>query len=63
MEFTFLQLKVEVMLLESLEDLLHMVVMFSQVLGVNEDVVDVHYDKSLEELLEHLVHEALEDRQ
>ncbi len=50
MELTFLQLEVEVMLSEPLEDLLHMVAMFGQVPGVYEDVVDVHYDETMEEL-------------
>lgn len=46
-----------------LKDLLHVVVMFGQVLGVEEDVVDVDNDESVEKLLEHLINESLEDRQ
>lgn len=32
-----------------------------QVLGVDEDINDVDDDKSLEHVLEHLIHESLED--
>ncbi len=48
------------MLTELLEDLRYMVAMFGQVPGVDENVIDVD-DHELEELPEHLVHEALED--
>ncbi len=60
MELTFLQFKVEVVLSEPLEDLRHVVAMFGQVPGVYEDVVDVHYNETMEELPENLIHEALE---
>ncbi len=60
MELTFLHLKVEVVLSEPLEDLCHVMAMFGQVPGVYEDVVNVHYNE-MEELPEHLIHEALED--
>lgn len=48
------------MLVEILEDLRNMVVMFSQVLGVHKDVVDVDNYKQVEELPEHLIHVSLE---
>ncbi len=61
LEFTFFQLEVEAVLSEPLEDLRHVVAMFGQVPGVYEDVVDVHDNKPMEELPEHLIHKALED--
>ncbi len=61
MELTFLHLKVEVVLSEPFEDLRHVMAMFGQVPGVYEDVVNVHYNEMMEELPEHLIHEALED--
>ncbi len=38
-----------------------MVAMFGQVPGVDQNIVYVHNDKSVEELLEHLVHKPLQD--
>ncbi len=35
--------------------------MFGQVPGVDQDIVYVHDDKPVEELLEYLVHKPLED--
>ncbi len=49
-------------LTELLKDLLDVVAMVSQVLGVNEDVINIHYHTAMEELPEHLVHKFLEDR-
>ncbi len=39
-----------------------MAAMFGQAPGVDEDVVNVIYDKPVKELSEHLMHKALEDR-
>ncbi len=61
-ELTLLKLQVEMVFPEMLQDLLDVVVMFGQVLGVNQDVIDVKYDGAMKELPEHLVHEPLEDR-
>ncbi len=61
MELALLQLEIEMVMAELLEDLLDVEAMFSQVPGVNENVVDVDDDESLEELPEHLIHIALED--
>ncbi len=47
---------------ELLKDLLDVLAMVGQVPGVNEDVVNINYHTAMEELLEHLVHEFLEDR-
>ncbi len=60
-ELTLLELQVEVVSPELFQDLRDVVAMFGQVPGVNQDVVDVNYDKSVEELPEHFVHEPLED--
>ncbi len=38
-----------------------MMAMFGQVLGVDQNIVYVHDDKPMEELMEHLVHKPLED--
>ncbi len=61
MELTFLQLQIEMVNSEPLKDLHHVVAMFGQVPGVYKDVVDVDNHELMEELPEHLVHEALED--
>lgn len=37
-----------------------MLTIFCLVLGVNQDAVNVHQDKALKVVLEHLVHKALE---
>ncbi len=47
---------------ECLKDLLHVVAMFNQVPGVDEDIVDVDNDELVKKLPEHLIHESLEDR-
>ncbi len=60
-ELTLLELQVEMVFPELFQDLRDVVAMFGQVPGVNQDVVDVHYDKSVEKLPEHLVHKPLED--
>ncbi len=60
-ELALLELQVEVVFPELSQNLRNVVVMFGQVLGVNQDVVDVHYDKLVENLLEHLIHKPLED--
>ncbi len=60
-ELTLLKLQVEMVFPEMLQDLLDVVAMFGQVLGVNQDVIDVNYDGAMKELPEHLVHEPLED--
>ncbi len=44
---------------ELFQDLRDVVAMFGQVPGLNQDVIDVHYDKSVEKLPEHLVHNPL----
>lgn len=59
MEFTFLKFQVELELTEFLEDLRHLVPMLCQVPGVDQDVIDVNYDKVIEVLPELLVHETL----
>ncbi len=46
---------------ELLKDLLDVLAMVGQVLGVNEDVINIHYHTTMEELPEHLVHKFLED--
>ncbi len=46
---------------ELLKDLLDVLAMVGQVPGVNEDVVNIHNHKAMEELPEHLVHKFLED--
>lgn len=56
-DLTFLQFEIHMVFREFLEDLRHVMAMFSQVPGVNEDVVDVDNDKSVEE---YLIHECLE---
>lgn len=43
-----------------LEDLHHVAAMFDQVPGVDQDVVDVVEDETMEELQEHLIHVPLE---
>ncbi len=55
MKLAFLKLEVLVEMTELLKDLLNVVAMVAQVPGVDEDVVDMDYQK-------HLVHEFLEDR-
>lgn len=45
-----------------MEDLRHVVVMFGQVLGVCQDIVDVDNDETMEELPEHLIHVSLDHR-
>ncbi len=60
-ELTLLELQVEMVFLELFQDPRDMVAMFGQLPEVNQDVVDVHYDKSVEKLPEHLVHKPLED--
>lgn len=40
----------------------HMVAVFRQIPGKYEDVINVDDGETMEELPEHLVHEALEDR-
>ncbi len=47
-ELILLEVQVEVVLPKLFQDLRDMVAMFGQVPGVNQDVVDVHYDKSVE---------------
>lgn len=59
-ELTIFQLEVEMEFPQFMEDLFHMVVMFGQVPGVNDYVVDVDDDEMMEELLEHLFHKGLE---
>ncbi len=44
MELTLLKLQVEVVFPEFFQDLRDVVAMFGQVLGINKDVVDVHYN-------------------
>ncbi len=38
-----------------------MMAMFGQVPGVDQDIVYVHNDKTVEEIPEHLVHKPMED--
>lgn len=56
-ELVFLQLEVQMVLPQLPKDLLHVVVMFGQVPGVDEDVIYVDDN----ELPKHLIHETLED--
>ncbi len=60
-EFTLLELQVEVVFPELPEDLRHVMVIFGQVPGVDQNIVNVHDDKPVEELPEHLIHKSLED--
>lgn len=60
MKLALLQFEIEVVFSQLLQDLLHVVAMIGQVLGVNEDVIDVHYDEALEVLPEQLIHKSLE---
>ncbi len=55
-ELTLLELQVEVMFPKLFQDLRDVVAMFGQVLGVNKDVIDMHYDKSVKKLPDHLIH-------
>lgn len=61
-ELAFLQLEVKVVFYQLLKDQLHVVTMLSRVPGVDEDVVDIDNDESVEKLPEHLIHESLKDR-
>lgn len=60
-ELTFLKLQVEVVLPELLEDLRHVAAIFSQVPGVDQNVVNIHEDEPMGELPEPLIHKPLED--
>ncbi len=60
-EFALLQFQVEMGLSEFLEDLLLIVAMFGQVLGVYEDIIDINDHEAVEELSVHLIHKALEE--
>lgn len=55
-ELSLLQLEIEVVFSQLLEDLCHVVAMFGQVPGVDQDIVE----EVLEALPEHLIHVALE---
>ncbi len=48
---------------ELFHDLRDVVAMFSQLPGVNQDVIAVHYDKSVDKLPGNLVYKPLENGQ
>lgn len=58
---TLLQLKVELVISKALKDLHNVMVMFIQVTGVDQDIINVDDDKSLAHVSEYLVYDALED--
>lgn len=58
---TLLQLKVELVISKALKDLHNVMVMFIQVTGVDQDIINVDDDKPLAHVSEYLVHGALED--
>lgn len=58
-ELAFLQLEIELVFSQLLEDLRHVLAMFGQVPGVDQDV-DVDDDEAVEVLPEHLIHIPLE---
>jgi len=60
-ELALLQLEVKMVFSQFLKDLLHVAAMFSLVLGVDEDIINIDDDELMEELPEHLIHESLED--
>ncbi len=60
-ELALLQFEVKMVFSQFLKDLLHVVAMFSLVLGVDEDIINIDDDELMEELPEHLIHESLED--
>ncbi len=55
------EFQVEVVFTELFQDLRDVLAMFGQVPGVNQDVINVHYYKSVEKLPKPLVHKPLED--
>ncbi len=60
-ELALLQLEVKMVFSQFLKDLLHVAAMFSLVLGVDEDIINIDDEELMEELPEHLIHESLED--
>lgn len=60
MELILLQVQIYLMFSEHLQYLRNVVAMFDQVPMVDEDVIDVDDDKTMEDLPEHLIHEFLD---
>jgi hypothetical protein len=60
MEFALLDFGVEFVISKSLKDLSNMLAMFFEVVGVDEDVVEVYHDESVDKMAKHRVNVSLE---
>ncbi len=60
MEGTFFGFEEEIEISQALQDLRNVVAMFSHAPGVDEDIINVDKDGSMEILPENLMHEVLE---
>ena len=60
MKFTLCQVQEETILLEPLEYLSDVLDMLFQILGVNEDVVEINHNVGIKEVRKNVIYEVLE---